>query len=125
MDHPSAEATNGHSNQQKGKEPEKVHFTWEDIKFIIAMTVCTIGFSLRGGEFPGSLYATLRQVFASLFYGFGIVFLFIGITKNFLKYRHTKVHIVKWAFALAAIFAISQFFHEGYLMLTGQLPAPK
>jgi len=102
----------------------KPRFTWEDIKFIIVMTIVTIGFSLRGGEMPGALWATLRQIFVSVFYGFGTVFLFIGLTKKMFKYNPTRVHIVKWAFALAAIFSVSQFFHEGYLMFTGQLPPP-
>ncbi len=111
-------------DKNRESQQEKPRFTWEDIKFLIAMTVVTIGFSLRGGDFPGALWATLRQVFVSVFYGFGTVFLFIGLTKKMFKYNPTRVHIVKWAFALAAIFAVSQFFHEGYLMLTGQMPKP-
>jgi len=110
--------------KDKISSQEKPRFTWEDIKFLIAMTVVTIGFSLRGGEMPGAIWATLRQIFVSIFYGFGTVFLFIGLTKKTFKYNPTKVHIVKWAFALAAIFAVSEFLHEGYLMLTGQIPFP-
>jgi len=117
-------ATGNENSQEKkeSKENEKARFTWEDIKFLIAMTVVTIGFSLRTGELPGAIWATLRQIFVSVFYGFGTVYLFIGLTKKMFKYKYTRVHIVKWAFALAAIFAVSQFFHEGYLMLTGQMP---
>ncbi len=107
--------------KEKDKKETKASFNWEDIKFLIAMSVVTIGFSLRTGQMPGALWATLKQIFVSIFYGFGTVFLFIGLTKKMFKYNPTRVNIVKWAFALAAIFAVSQFFHEGYLMLTGQI----
>ncbi len=107
--------------KDKNNSKQNPSLTWEDTKFLIAMTVVTIGFSLRGGDMPGAVWATLKQIFVSFFYGFGVVFLFIGLTKKMFKYNPTKVSITKWAFALAAIFAVSQFFHEGYLMLTGQM----
>ena len=104
------------------KNKEVVKFTWEDVKFLLAMTVVTVGFSLRTGEMPGALIATLRQIFVSIFYGFGTVFLMIGLTKKMFKYHPNRVNITKWAFALAAIFAVSQFFHEAFLVFTGQMP---
>ena len=113
-----------HTQNTTKNNGSKTEFTWEDIKFILAMSVVTIGFSLRGGEMPGAIWATLRQIFVSVFYGFGMVFFFIGLTKKMFKYKTTKVNIVRWAFALAALFAVSQFFHEGYLILTGQMPKP-
>lgn len=119
---------NQESNLSKESEAEKKpkqELTWEDKKFLLAMTVVIIGFSLRGGEFPGSVFTTLRGIFVSIFYGFGLVFLFIGLTKKTFKYNPTKIQIIKWAFAMGAIFAVSQFFHEGYLMITGQMPVHK
>jgi len=100
-------------------------FSWEDKKFIAAMTIVTIGFSLRGGEFPGCVFASLRQMFSAFIYGFGIVFLFIGMTKKTFKYNPTKVQIIRWALALAAIFAFSEILHEAFLVFTGQMPPPK
>ena len=122
----------GKLEEGQGKGPDKnrdsnqktPRVTWEDVKFLIAMTVVTIGFSVRTGEFPGALWATLRQVFVSIFYGFGTVFLFIGLTKKIFKYEATWVHIVKWAFALAALFAVSELMHEVFMVLTGQMPRP-
>ncbi len=109
-----------------GKEDEKrAGFTWEDKKFVAAMTVAAIGFSLRGGDFPGCILASLRQILSSFVYGFGIVFLFIGMTKKTFKYNPTKVQIVRWAVALAAIFAFSEILHEAFLVFTGQMPPPK
>ena len=102
----------------------KDNFTREDIKFLVAMAVVTIGFSIRTGEFLGALLASLKQLFIGVFYGFGVVFIFIGLTKKMFKYNPTKVQIIKWAFLLAAIFAVSQFFHEAFLMMTGQMPPP-
>ncbi len=111
-------------DEKKKDQPEKPRFTWEDTKFTLAMAVVTVGFSIRTGDFPGALWATLRQVFVSVFYGFGTVFLFIGLTKKIFKYEATWVHIVKWAFALAALFAVSELMHEVFMVLTGQMPRP-
>ncbi len=55
-------------------------------------------------------------------YGIFIVMLFIGLTKKPLKYNPTKKQIIKWIIFMAAFFAVSQFIHEGFLMLTGQWP---
>jgi len=117
-------------NQQEEKKAELNHeekagFTWEDKKFIIAMTFVAAGFSLRGGEFPGCILASLRQMLSAVIYGFGIAFLFIGLTKKTFKYNVTKVQIVRWAVALAAIFAFSELLHEAFLVFTGQMPPPK
>ena len=117
-------------NQLKEKKTEPNHekeagFTWEDKKFIAAMTVVTIGFSLRTGEIPGCILASLRQMLSAFIYGFGIVFLFIGMTKKTFKYNVTKVQITRWAVALAAIFAFSELLHAAFLVYTGQMPPPK
>jgi hypothetical protein len=113
---------------EKKTEPnheEEAGFTWEDKKFIAAMTVVAVGFSLRTGEFPGCILASLRQILSAFLYGFGIVFLFIGMTKKTFKYNVTKVRIVRWAVALAAIFAFSELLHAAFLVFTGQMPLPK
>ncbi len=114
------------STKQQGNDQKKeAVFRWEDKKFIAAMSVVAIGFSLRGGEFPGCLLASLRQMLSAFVYGFGIVFLFIGMTKKTFKYNPTKVQIVRWAVALAAIFALSELLHEAFLVFTGQMPPPR
>ncbi len=101
----------------KGKK-----FTRDDINFILSMLGLTFLFSVRGGELPGAFSATLYQVFVSVFYGFGTIFLIIGVTKKMFKYDPTRVQIVRWAMGLALFFAVSQFMHEGFLMYTGQMP---
>ncbi len=94
----------------------------EDMKFIAAMLFLTVLFSVRKGEVSDMILDTLRGVFVCIFYGVGTVFLIIGITKKAFKYHPTRMQIMKWAAALAAFFAVSQFVHEGFLMLTGQMP---
>ena len=113
---------------EKKKQPnheEEPGFTWEDKKFIAAMTIVAVGFSLRTGEFPGCVFASLRQILSAFLYGFGIVFLFIGMTKKTFKYNTTKVQIVRWSVALAAIFAFTGVLHAAFLVFTGQMPPPK
>jgi hypothetical protein len=104
-------------------QEDKNKITGKDKKAIIAWSVVAIGFSIRGGEFPGSVFATLLQIVSCFIYGFGMVFLFIGLTKKTFKYNPTKAQIIRWAVTLAAIFAFSEMLHEGYLILTHQLPA--
>ncbi len=94
----------------------------EDVRFIAAMLFLTVLFSVRKGEVLDMILDTLRAVFVCIFYGVGTVFLIIGITKKAFKYNPTRIQIIKWAAALAAFFAVSQFVHEGFLMLTGQMP---
>jgi len=109
----------------KDHEEDKVRgkrFTKDDINFILTMLALTFLFSVRGGEFPGAILATFQQVFVSVFYGFGTVFLIIGVTKKMFKYDPTRVQIVRWAMGLALFFAVSQFMHEGFLLYTGQMP---
>ena len=56
----------------------------------------------------------VRQLLVCFLYGFGIVYLFIGLTKKMFKYNPTRVHIIKWATSLAALVAMSQFVQEVY-----------
>ncbi len=107
------------TQMKKGEDEDNL--TWKDKKFITVMVVMTVGFSLRGGEYPGCVFATLKQIISGFIYGFGMVFLFIGLTKKTFKYNPTKVQITRWIAALTALFAFSEFAHEGYLMLTGQI----
>lgn len=97
-------------------------FTKDDRSFVLAMLGLAFLFSVRGGEMPGAVVATLRQVFMAVFYGFGTVFLIIGVTKKMFKYNPDRVQIVRWAVGLAVFFAVSQFIHEGFLLYTGQMP---
>jgi hypothetical protein len=108
---------------EQQEQKEKVSAT--DKRSIILMSIVAIGFSIRGGEFPGCVWATLMQVIACFIYGFGMVFFFIGLTKKTFKYNTTKIQIIRWAVTLAAIFAFSEMVHEGYLIMTGQMPPGK
>ena len=103
------------------KDSEKTKVSSKDKKTIIAMIVIAIGFSIRGGSFPGCVSATLLQIASCFIYGFGMVYLFIGLTKKTFKYNPTKIQIIRWAVTLAAIFAFSEMLHEGYLIYTHQL----
>lgn len=108
---------------EDGKQDGKTRkFTKEDRSFILAMLGLAFLFSVRGGQMPGAVAATLQQVFIAAFYGFGTVFLIIGVTKKMFKYNPDRVQIVRWAMVLAVFFAVSQFIHEGFLLYTGQMP---
>ena len=110
-------------NAEEGKKDGRARkFTKEDRSFILAMLGLAFLFSVRGGEMPGAIGATLWQVFIAVFYGFGTVFLIIGVTKKMFKYDPDRVQIVRWAMGLAVFFAVSQFIHEGFLLYTGQMP---
>ena len=67
-----------------------------------------------------------QQLLVCFLYGFGIVYLFIGLTKKMFKYNPTRVHIIKWATSLAALVAASQFVqgvYQTYIeVLKGQTP---
>ncbi len=110
------------SSPEQGEEDKKKKFTREDLNYILTMLGMTFLFSVRGGEMPGAVLATFQQVFISVFYGIGTVFLIIGVTKKMFKYDPNRVQIVRWAMGLALFFAVSQFLHEGFLMYTGQMP---
>ena len=55
-----------------------------------------------------------RQLLVCFLYGFGIVYLFIGLTKKMFKYNPTRVHIIKWATSFAALVAVSQLLQGVY-----------
>ncbi len=107
------------------KDVEQIQVSGKDKKAIFVMIFVAIGFSIRGGSFPGCVSATLLQIASCFIYGFGMVFLFIGLTKKTFKYNPTKIQIIRWAVTLAAIFAFSEMLHEGYLILTDQFPVKK
>ncbi len=118
----SQETLNVSSKNDEEKNESGKKFTKDDINHILTMLGLTFLFCARGGDVPGAVLATLRQVFVSVFYGFGTTFLFIGLTKKTFKYDPTRVQIVRWAMGLALFFAVSQFLHEGFLLYTGQMP---
>lgn len=86
------------------------------------MVLVTLFFSSKAG----SIIEVLRQLFVCFFYGFGIVYLFIGLTKKMFKYNPTRTSIIKWAVNLAALVAASQFTQDVYQtyleVLKGQAP---
>jgi len=55
-----------------------------------------------------------QQLLVSFLYGFGIVYLFIGLTKKMFKYNPTRIHIIKWATSFAALVAVCQFMQGVY-----------
>jgi hypothetical protein len=86
------------------------------------MVLTTLFFSSKAG----SMIEILRQLLVCFLYGFGIVYLFIGITKKMFKYNPTRVQIIKWAASLAALVAVCQFAQDVYQtyleVLKGQAP---
>jgi len=88
------------------------------ITYIVITLICTI----RRGPFLKAAFLTTRYLLAYYIYGIVVVMLFVGLTKKPLKYNPTKKQIIKWVLFMAAFFAVSQFVHEGFLMLTGQWP---
>ncbi|MEA1992121.1 MAG: hypothetical protein U9N58_08005 [Thermodesulfobacteriota bacterium] len=55
-----------------------------------------------------------RQLLVCFLYGFGIVYLFIGLTKKMFKYNPTRVNIIKWATSFAALVAVCQLLQGVY-----------
>jgi glucan phosphoethanolaminetransferase (alkaline phosphatase superfamily) len=74
------------------------------------MVLVTLFFSGKAG----SMAEILKQLLVSFLYGFGIVYLFIGLTKKMFKYNPNLVQIIKWATSLAALVAVCQFAQEVY-----------
>ncbi len=99
-----------------------MEWTKKDYKNIGISVALTLLFSIRGGEMPGALIMTIRYLFAFYFYGLIMVLIFVGLTKKMFKYEADKKKMILWMFYLAAFFAVSQFMHEGFLMITGQSP---
>jgi hypothetical protein len=106
---------------QKGIS-QKSQWTRHDIVHVIVMVLATLFFSSKAG----TITEILRQLLACFLFGFGIVYLFIGLTKKMFKYNPTRISIIKWALSLAALVAISQFIqgvYQTYLeVLKGQAP---
>jgi len=101
---------------------QKSRWTKHDILHVIVMVLATLFFSAKAG----SMAEILRQLLVSFLYGFGIVYLFIGLTKKMFKYNSNSVQIIKWAASLAALVAVCQFMQEVYQtyleVLKGQAP---
>jgi uncharacterized membrane protein YtjA (UPF0391 family) len=89
---------------------QKGQWTKHDILHVIVMVLATLFFSGKAG----TTAEILRQLLVSFLYGFGIVYLFIGLTKKMFKYNPTRLQIIKWATSLAALVAVSQFLQEVY-----------
>jgi len=113
------------TEEQKNIQKEDGRVSRQDKQAIIVMSIITVFFSVRGGEFPGCVTASLVQIVSSFIYGFGLIYLFIGMTKKTFKYNPTRIKIIRWAVTFAAIFAFSEMLHEGYLLFTDQIPEVK
>jgi len=101
---------------------QKNLWTKHDIVHVVVMVLMTLFFSRQAG----SMIEILKQLLVCFLYGFGIVYLSIGLTKKMFKYNPTRVQIIKWATSLAALVAVSQFAQDVYQtyleVLKGQAP---
>lgn len=101
----------------------KEAFSKADYRSIFISIVLVLIFSLRKGSPQEVFVLLLKQLWAYSIYSIATVLIIIGLTKKMFKYEPTKPQIVKWAFCFAAFCAISQFLHELYLFVTGQIVA--
>jgi len=104
--------------KQQKKQNEK--WTGKDFFHVFIFIIITLVFSVRGGSMPDAAWISIRHIAAYVLYGFIMVMLFLGLTKKMLKLNPSRKKIIKWAFALAAMFAVNQMIHELFLALTGQ-----
>jgi len=95
-------------------------WTRKDYMEVSAAVFFTLVFSIRTGEYPSAILKTLRYLLAYYVYGAVIVLLFIGLNRHMFKFRLNKKMMIKGVFYLAVLFAVTQMFHEAFLMLTGQ-----
>ena len=104
--------------EQPNKQGEK--WSGRDFFHLAIFIIITFAFSVRGGTMPEAAWITIRHIAAYLLYGLIMVLLFLGLAKKMFKLRPSRKKIIKWAFALAAMFSLNQFVHELFLALTGQ-----
>ena len=96
-------------------------WTQKDTLEAVALVVLTVILSIRKGPFWESFFLSLRHILLYFMYGVAMVLIFVGVAKKTVKKQPGRVAMIKWAIGLGAFFAVSQFIHEGFLMLTGQL----
>jgi hypothetical protein len=51
----------------------------------------------------------IRHLWAYTIYSIATVLIIIGLTKKMFKYNPTRKQVIKWAFVLAAVCAVSEF----------------
>lgn len=51
----------------------------------------------------------IRHLWAYMIYSVATVLIIIGLTKKMFKYTPTRKQVIKWAFVLAALCAVSEF----------------
>ncbi len=100
-------------------EPRR--WTHRDTAEAAALVLLTILLSIREGPFWEAFFISLRHILLYFLYGVGMVLIFVGLTKNTTLPRPGRVAMIKWAVGLGAFFAVCQFIHEGFLMVTGQM----
>ncbi len=110
--------------KKKQDQGDREHWTKDDYMHVFLMILITLMFSIRTGPLFDAIFATLRHVIAYFVYGLVMVLIFVGLTKKMFKLNPTRKKMLKWAFGLAAFFAVNQFFHEAFLVLTGQKSMP-
>ncbi len=113
--------SNTESTEKKIKTDDK-KWTGKDIRQAVVAVALTLLFAIRKGPFLHAFLITSKYLLAYYIYGIVIVMLFIGLTKKPFKYEPTKKQMIKWILFMAAFFSVTQFIHEGFLTLTGQLP---
>ena len=96
-------------------------WTRKDITEISIAILIIIMFTIRSGPLRETAIEMLHHLWAYAIYSIATVLIIIGLTKKMFKYRPTWRQIAKWAVFLAAFCAVTQFMHETFLMLTGQL----
>lgn len=99
----------------------ETQWTRQDIGQVLAAVLITILFTLRMGSPMEVIKEMLRHLWAYAIYSTATVLIIIGLTKKIFKYKPTWKQIIKWAIFLAAFCAVTQFVHEGFLALTGQM----
>lgn len=86
---------------------------------ICACLTITILFTMGKGPADQVIMEMLKRLWAYALYSLATVLIIVGLTKKMFKYQPNRVQIARWAAMLAAFAAVSQFFHELFLALTG------
>jgi hypothetical protein len=96
----------------------KQQWTRRDLAQVAILFLVVVFFLFRVVVFPvrqGPLEVRevavqmIRHLWAYTIYSIATVFIIIGLTKKMFKYSPTRKQVIKWAFVLAAVCAVSEF----------------
>ena len=96
----------------------KEKWTPKEIWQLAGLVVLILVFTVR----KGPVIVTVKKLFLYSLYGLGTTLIFVGLIKKMFKRTYTIKQLIKWSVILAAFFAVSQFIHEAFLTITGQMP---